>query len=64
MPEEDYDLAGFAVGVVDKKKVIDNTRMAAGDVVIALPSTGIHSNGFLWTRRRSSTTPAWPLAMW
>ena len=46
MPVEDYDLAGFAVGIVDKKKILDNTRMAEGDVVIALPSTGIHSNGF------------------
>ena len=46
MPLEDYDLAGFAVGIVDKKKILDNTRMAEGDVVIALPSTGIHSNGF------------------
>ena len=46
MPVEEYDLAGFAVGIVDKKKILDNSRMAAGDVVIALPSTGIHSNGF------------------
>ena len=45
MPVEDYDLAGFAVGIVDKKKLLDNTKMEAGDVVIALPSTGIHSNG-------------------
>jgi len=51
MPVEDYDLAGFAVGIVDKKKILDNTRMAAGDVVIALPSTGIHSNGFSLCRR-------------
>ena len=51
MPEEDYDLAGFAVGIVDKKKVIDNTSMEAGDVVIALPSTGIHSNGFSLCRK-------------
>ena len=51
MPLEDYDLAGFAVGVVDKKKIIDNTRMAAGDVVIALASTGIHSNGFSLCRK-------------
>jgi len=51
MPVEDYDLAGFAVGIVDKKKVLDNTRMAAGDVVIALPSTGIHSNGFSLCRK-------------
>ena len=51
MPAEEYDLAGFTVGVVDKKKVIDNKRMAAGDVVIALPSTGIHSNGFSLCRK-------------
>ncbi len=51
MPVEDYDLAGFAVGIVDKKKIIDNTRMAAGDVVIALPSTGVHSNGFSLVRK-------------
>ena len=51
MPAEDYDLAGFAVGVVDKKKVLDNTRMCAGDVIIALPSTGIHSNGFSLCRK-------------
>ena len=51
MPVEDYDLAGFAVGIVDKKKIIDNTKMAAGDVVIALPSTGIHSNGFSLCRK-------------
>ncbi|MBP3427978.1 MAG: phosphoribosylformylglycinamidine cyclo-ligase [Clostridia bacterium] len=51
MPVEDYDLAGFAVGIVDKKKILDNTRMRAGDVVIALPSTGIHSNGFSLCRK-------------
>ena len=51
MPVDEYDLAGFAVGIVDKKKIIDNTRMAAGDVVIALPSTGIHSNGFSLCRK-------------
>ncbi|MBR2453704.1 MAG: phosphoribosylformylglycinamidine cyclo-ligase [Clostridia bacterium] len=51
MPLEDYDLAGFAVGIVDKKKIIDNTKMKAGDVVIALPSTGIHSNGFSLCRK-------------
>ncbi len=51
MPKEDYDLAGFAVGVVDKKKIIDNTKMAEGDVIIALPSTGIHSNGFSLCRK-------------
>ena len=51
MPPQDYDLAGFAVGIVDKKKIIDKNRMAAGDVVLALPSTGIHSNGFSLCRK-------------
>ena len=51
MPVEDYDLAGFAVGVVDKEKIIDNGRMQAGDVVIALASSGIHSNGFSLCRK-------------
>ena len=51
MPEEDYDLAGFAVGIVDKKKILDNSRMVPGDVVIALPSTGIHRNGFSLCRK-------------
>ena len=51
MPQEDYDLAGFAVGIVDKKKILDNTRMAEGDVVIALASTGVHSNGFSLCRK-------------
>lgn len=51
MPAEDYDLAGFAVGIVDKKKIIQNSTMAAGDIVIALPSTGIHSNGFSLCRK-------------
>ena len=51
MAEDDYDLAGFTVGVVDRDKVVDKNKMAAGDVVIALPSTGIHSNGFSLVRR-------------
>ncbi len=51
MPVEEYDLAGFSVGIVDKKKIIDNTRMAEGDVVIALASSGIHSNGFSLCRK-------------
>ncbi|MBR6752913.1 MAG: phosphoribosylformylglycinamidine cyclo-ligase [Clostridia bacterium] len=51
MPVEDYDLAGFAVGIVDKKKIIDNKRMEEGDVVIAMASTGIHSNGFSLCRK-------------
>ena len=51
MPVEEYDLAGFAVGIVDKKKILDNKTMKAGDVIIALPSSGIHSNGFSLVRR-------------
>ncbi len=51
MPKDDYDLAGFTVGIVDKKKIIDNTRMAEGDAVIALASSGIHSNGFSLIRK-------------
>ncbi len=51
MPEHDYDIAGFSVGVVDKKKIIDNTKMAEGDVVIALASSGVHSNGFSLVRK-------------
>ena len=51
MPVEDYDLAGFAVGIVDKKKILDNKKMAAGDVIIALPSSGVHSNGFSLVRK-------------
>lgn len=51
MPQDDYDLAGFSVGIVDKKKIIDNSRMAEGDVVIALASSGVHSNGFSLVRK-------------
>ena len=51
MPVDEYDLAGFAVGIVDKKKILDNKRMEAGDVVIALASSGIHSNGFSLIRK-------------
>ena len=51
MPVEDYDLAGFAVGIVDKKKILDNARMQEGDVVIALASSGVHSNGFSLCRK-------------
>ena len=49
-PQDEYDLAGFAVGAVDKSKIIDNKRMRRGDVVIALPSSGVHSNGFSLVR--------------
>ncbi len=51
MPVEEYDLAGFAVGIVDKKKILDNNTMKAGNVIIALPSSGVHSNGFSLVRR-------------
>ncbi len=51
MPEHDYDIAGFSVGIVDKKKMIDNTKMVEGDVVIALASSGVHSNGFSLVRK-------------
>ena len=51
MPTDEYDLAGFAVGIVDKKKILDNTKTEAGDVVIALASSGIHSNGFSLIRK-------------
>ncbi len=50
-PEDEYDLAGFAVGVVDKEKILDNKSIKAGDVVIALPSSGVHSNGFSLVRK-------------
>ncbi len=50
-PVDEYDLAGFCVGVVDKDKVLDNSKMAEGDVVIALPSSGVHSNGFSLVRK-------------
>ena len=48
---EEYDLAGFSVGVVDEEKIIDSKNMAAGDVVIGLPSSGVHSNGFSLVRK-------------
>mgnify|MGYP001622927825 CR=1 FL=1 len=50
-PEDEYDLAGFAVGVVDKDKILDNKTIVEGDMVIALPSSGVHSNGFSLVRR-------------
>ena len=51
MPEDEYDLAGFTVGVVDKAKILDNSTMQPGDVIIALPSPGVHSNGFSLVRK-------------
>ena len=50
-PVDEYDLAGFSVGIVDKAKVIDNSKICEGDVVIALPSSGVHSNGFSLVRK-------------
>ena len=50
-PEDEYDLAGFAVGVVDKSKILDKTSVKEGDVLIALPSSGVHSNGFSLVRK-------------
>ena len=51
MPEEDYDLAGFAVGVCDKKEMITGEQLKAGDVLIGMASTGVHSNGFSLVRK-------------
>lgn len=50
-PEEEYDLAGYSTGVVDKERIIDRNQMQAGDAVIALPSSGVHSNGFSLVRK-------------
>lgn len=50
-PEDEYDIAGFSVGIVDKDKIIDNKAIKSGDVIIALPSSGVHSNGFSLVRK-------------
>ena len=50
-PEDEYDLAGFSVGIVDRPRVLDKSKMKAGDVVIGIPSSGVHSNGFSLVRR-------------
>ncbi|MCQ2431327.1 MAG: phosphoribosylformylglycinamidine cyclo-ligase, partial [Clostridia bacterium] len=50
-PIDEYDLAGFSVGVVDRDKVLNNKEMVPGDVIIALPSSGVHSNGFSLVRK-------------
>lgn len=50
-PVDEYDLAGYSTGVVDKEKIIDHTAMRAGDVILALPSSGVHSNGFSLVRK-------------
>lgn len=49
--EDEYDLAGFCVGVVDKEKIIDGSRIEEGDIIIGLPSSGIHSNGYSLVRK-------------
>ena len=51
MAAEDYDLAGFSVGIVDRPRILDSSAMAPGDVILALPSSGIHSNGFSLVRK-------------
>ena len=51
MPDEDYDVAGFSVGIVDEEKIIDGKSLAQGDVLIGLASTGVHSNGFSLVRK-------------
>ena len=51
MQPDDYDLAGFSVGIVDRAKIIDNNRMEPGDVILALPSSGLHSNGYSLVRK-------------
>lgn len=50
-PVDEYDLAGYCTGVVDKAKIIDNSKMKEGDIIIALPSSGVHSNGFSLVRK-------------
>ena len=50
-PEDEYDLAGFAVGLADEEKMVDHDAMQAGDVILALPSSGVHSNGFSLVRK-------------
>ena len=50
-PVDEYDLAGFSVGVVDKEKILNNKEMQEGDIIIALPSSGVHSNGFSLVRK-------------
>ena len=57
MPEDEYDLAGFAVGIVDRKKIVDGSTLAEGDVLIGLASSGVHSNGFSLVRKVFEMTP-------
>ncbi|MCL2838017.1 MAG: phosphoribosylformylglycinamidine cyclo-ligase [Oscillospiraceae bacterium] len=50
-PADEYDMAGFSVGIVEKSRIVDNSTVSAGDVLIALPSSGVHSNGFSLIRK-------------
>ena len=69
MPEDEYDLAGFTVGIVDEEKIVDRSAMRAGDVILGLRSSGVHSNGFSLIRRvfdvenRDMTAPVAELGM-
>jgi len=58
MPDEEYDLAGFSVGLVDYEKIIDGSKVGAGDVIVGIASSGVHSNGFSLVRRVLGDTPA------
>jgi len=51
MPQDEYDIAGFSVGIVEKSKILDKNKVKNGDVIIALASSGVHSNGFSLTRK-------------
>lgn len=51
MPEEEYDIAGFAVGVVDRRMIINGTNIKKGDIILGLPSSGVHSNGYSLVRK-------------
>ena len=51
MPEDEYDIAGYSTGIVDKSKIIDNSTVKEGDIIIGLASTGVHSNGFSLVRK-------------
>ena len=50
-PEDEYDIAGFSVGIVEREKILDSSRVCEGDMIIALPSSGLHSNGFSLVRK-------------
>ena len=60
-PKGEYDLAGFAVGLVDKRDIIDGSKIFPGDVVLGLPSTGLHSNGYSLARKifKGKTLKTW-----